>query len=466
MRISGRVMAFKGSSVGRIVLNVGANGYAQVVLLASNFVAVPIYILNWGMATYGSWLSLTAAIMTLFAMADAGIGPVSGNALVGAVAEGDESKALSVLQTFWLTSTLAGFALIVIGALILPFIPLAHMLMLDPEHARSVTAAAIALLVVVALSFQIGIAQAAMRAIGSYALGSAVQSSMSLVELAAICTALFLKGDFLAVTVAMGISRAICLVILIALRRQTFPSLHYGVRHARIGTLKILMGHAGWFMVFPICNAMVMYATVPILNIIAGPIFVASFAIARTLARTIQQAIGVFSAATWPEITVQFIKKNTVALRTLFIVGGQFAIIASVSAGFAIFAISPWLFRIWLQGRHAPPMLLVALLLIESSLAASKSFSDTILMATNHHIAYAKVYLAAHVASLVASVVFGHVFGWIGFESPLIFLMMTLLIASNVLAGQVVGLTIADAGALLDVRPIRAYAARFWTRLR
>ena len=226
------------------------------------------------------------------------------------------------------------------------------------------------------------------------------------------------------------------------------------------------MGHAGWFMVFPICNAMVMYATVPILNIIAGPIFVASFAIARTLARTIQQAIGVFSAATWPEITVQYIKKNTVALRTLFIVGGQFAIVASVSAGFAIFAISPWLFRIWLQGRHAPPMLLVALLLIESSLAASKSFSDTILMATNHHIAYAKVYLAAHVASLVASVVFGHVFGWIGFESPLIFLMMTLLIASNVLAGQVVGLTIADAGALLDVRPIRAYAARFWTRLR
>ncbi|TCP87586.1 O-antigen/teichoic acid export membrane protein [Sphingomonas sp. PP-CE-1A-559] len=460
-------MAFNGSSVRRIVLNVGANGYAQVVLLVSNFVAVPFYILNWGMATYGSWLSLTATIMTLFAMADAGIGPVSGNALVGAVAEGDDRKALRVLQTFWLTSTLAGIILVAAGALVLPFVPLARMLSLSGEHAQSVTVAAVALLAVVALSFQIGIAQAAMRAIGGYASGSAVQSSMSLVELAAICTTLSLGGGFLGVTAAMGICRLVCLVILIILRRRASADFSYGFRHAHLGTLRALMGDAGWFMVFPICNAAAMYATVPILNLIAGPVFVASFAIARTLARTLQQAVGVFSGATWPEITVQYIKKNMAALRTLFVAGGQFAVTVSVFAGVALFSISSWLFEIWLQGRHAPPPLLVGLLIIESALAASKSFSDTILMATNHHLTYAKVYLAAHVGFIGLGLFAGRSLGWVGFEIPLILLMATLLVTSSILAGRVVGLTYPAARhALFDIKPMLAYVTRLRDRVR
>lgn len=459
-------MAFTGSSVRRILLNVGANGYAQLVLLVSNFVAVPFYILNWGVATYGSWLSLTATVMTLFAMADAGIGPVSGNALVGAVAEGDDAKALRILQTFWLTSTLAGLALIILGTLVLPLVPLAQWLALNGEHARTVTVAAIALLVVVGLSFQIGIAQAAMRAIGGYASGSVVQSSMSLVELAAICATLSLGGGFLAVAAAMGGCRLICLAILVILRRRGATNFSYGSRHAHLGTLRQLMGAAGWFMVFPICNAAAMYATVPILNLIAGPTFVASFAIGRTLARTIQQAVGVFSAATWPEITIQYVKKNLGALRMLLVTGSQFALSVSMLSGIALIFVSPWLFEIWLRGRHAPPMLLVALLIVESVFAASKSFSDTILMATNNHLVYAKIYLAAHVICIGLSLLAGYVFGWVGFEVPLILLMAILLISSIALARHVVHLTYADAKrAMCDIKPIMAYVARFRERL-
>lgn len=460
------MMAFNGSSVRRIALNVGANGYAQAVLLVSNFVAVPFYIVNWGMATYGSWLSLTATIMTLFALADAGIGPVSGNALVGAVAEEDHSKALRILQTFWLTSTAAGIMLIAIGAAVLPLMPLAHMLSLHDDYARTVTAAAVALLTVVALSFQIGIAQAAMRAIGGYALGSVIQSSMSLVELAVICTILSLGGRFLDVTAGMGICRLICLAILMLLRRRMSRDFGYGIRHAHLGTLRALMADAGWFMVFPICNAAAMYATVPILNLIAGPVFVASFAIARTLARTLQQAIGVFSGATWPEITVQYIKKNMAPLRMLFIAGGQFAVTVSVLAGITLFGISSWLFAIWLQGRPAPPPLLVGLLIAESALAASKSFSDTILMATNHHLTYAKVYLAAHVGFIGLGFIVGRSLGWVGFEVPLILLMTTLLVTSTILAARVVGFTYPTARhALFDVTPMLTYVARLRSRL-
>ena len=86
------------SIAGRLASGAGAYGYAQAVSIGTQLVSLPLFLHYWDMATYGTWLALTALPFYL-SLADAGISTASSNQMIGLITQGQKARAAEVFQS-------------------------------------------------------------------------------------------------------------------------------------------------------------------------------------------------------------------------------------------------------------------------------------------------------------------------------------------------------------------------------
>src|SRR5262249_10081754 len=104
----------------RIIANLGANGFAQLVNIITQLVAVPLFLYAWSKEHYGEWL-LLSALPTYLSLAEAGFVSVSANKAAMLASAGKPEEVRRVLQTAW------GFLLIMSGFLALLAAPAAFL---------------------------------------------------------------------------------------------------------------------------------------------------------------------------------------------------------------------------------------------------------------------------------------------------------------------------------------------------
>src|SRR3990167_9295719 len=108
----------------RIVAALGANAFGQATNIVIQLASLPLFLHQWNMSTYGTWLMLSA-MPAYLSMADVGMVSTAGNRMTMAMGNGQVAQANAVFQSALVFMLLAcsGFAVLSLPAVMWAPVP-------------------------------------------------------------------------------------------------------------------------------------------------------------------------------------------------------------------------------------------------------------------------------------------------------------------------------------------------------
>jgi len=393
----------------RLLAGFGANMYARVVATIVQIVSVPIYLTHWGTTQYGEWLLLNA-IPSYFLMSNLGFGASAGNEMTMLVAAGDIEEAISVFQSVWvfITSISALCAVGVIASI--SFLPLDRWLQLKALTVTQGRTIILLLSLSVLFGLQEGLFQQAFRCVGKYALGTAFRGTIMMASFLAVMVVLMLGQPPEVAAAAMMLVNwggTICLWFL--LRRQ-IPWIRFGMKYARIQTIRRLASPSFSFMLFPLNDALSLQGTLILIGHAMGPIGVVTFSTARTISRSANQVMQLINNAVWPEMSAAFGRHDLNFARNLHRRSCQLAIFGCLLTILGASILGNRVWRIWTVGKIVTDPWLLSLLLLQMLVGAFWFTSSVVPTATNKHQFFSRLNVATTVLSLALS--------WLSLQIP------------------------------------------------
>lgn len=380
----------------KLLRNLGANAYGQLITVAIQLVSVPLYLHYWGVALYGEWLILSA-IPAYLALSDIGFASVAANDMTMRVANGDKQGAVEVYQSIWLF--ISGVSVLVAAALTLVIYAVSVNARFSISHISETQTQQIlvVLTLYVLVGLQGGVINAAFRAAGRYAYGTAMGNTVRLAEWASSMLALVLGGGVLTIALVTLATRALGLLLLWLALRQQEQWLYLGARSASLQQVRNLFKPAVAFMAFPLGLALSLQGMVLIIGMTLGSAAVVIFSAYRTLTRLLVQVITMLNHALWPEISVAYGAKQMELVKQLHRKGSSITFWVALVAVTILFFIGEWFIGIWIRHAFEQNHILLSLLLATTFLNVLWQTSWIVLMATNQHqrITLAFIFFAA-----------------------------------------------------------------------
>jgi O-antigen/teichoic acid export membrane protein len=301
---------------------------------------------------------------------------------------------LSLFQSSWLFITLMSIA--VVGGLGAALVLFGLGWLFDVSAAAEGDARTVLLLLLAAglVNFQTSFGASALRATGRMAEATFAFNVASLAESSAIAGALLFRAGPVTVALISLAGRFCAFTINRLLLGHYAPALRYGVAQARWDEIRRLFVPSVTYLFFPAGNAAILQGIVIVLGHTLGPASVAVFSTTRTAANVMVQLTGLFSWASWPEISRQFGLQRRDLVAAYLTHGMQISAIVAAVLGLILIAAAPIIFSVWTAGRVAPDRMLVALLTVASAMRSLHLFPTSILLATNQHVRYGFCYLA------------------------------------------------------------------------
>lgn len=388
----------------RIVAALGANAFGQAVTIGIQLASLPLFLHHWDVATYGTWLMLSA-LPAYLSMADVGMVAAAGNRMTMAMGQGQATQANTVFQSalVFMLLTCTGVAL-----LSLPTVMLAPIPGLDSSDERLALAALVG---GVLLALFGGLAEAIFKATGRYALGTTLGTLIRLLEWAGWMVGLWVWGSFTAVAVGGLCARLLGVVATGLISRQDSAGLRWGTQHAHWGEVRSMLKPALSFMLFPLANAISFQGITLLVGQQFGPAVVALFNTYRTIARVAVQVTATFGHALWAEFSRLFGLGGGPATKPLYQRSLVLGLALSVGLSLVLCLIGPDLLRLWTHGAIGYQAGLMWALLAYAAICGSWHVPRVLLMATNQHIALAQWSLLAAALAFALSHGLGGVWG-------------------------------------------------------
>lgn len=377
----------------RIAAAMGANSFGMATAIGIQLASLPLFLLHWDTATYGTWLMLSS-LPAYLAMADVGMVTAAGNKMTMAIGRGDTTEANRVFQS---AQVFMAMVCLPLAAVVLPVVlwaPLPGLTTTDQRLALTALAAG------VLVSLFGGLAEAVFRSTERYATGTMIGTLVRLFEWLGSMAALALVGSFSAVALGGLVCRVTGTLAAILLSRRHSRGLHWGVAAARSAEIRAMAAPALSFMAFPLANAMSFQGMTLLVGALFGPVAVALFNTYRTIARVAVQVTGLFSHALWPEFSRLFGQGTAAPLRNLFRRAALLGAAQSVLLSVVLYFLSPWLLQVWSRGTIAFVPSVMALMLLYAAVAGLLHIPRVMLMATNQHVALAQWSVAAAALSV------------------------------------------------------------------
>ena len=276
----------------RLIHNWGTAAVAPVVSVLVQVGSVPLLLHAWGAARYGDWL-LLSAIPSYLTLSDLGFGAASGSDMSMRVGANDRRGALQTFQSSWVLVTAVSVAALLLACLSVWWVPWQRWLKLSSVSSPQAAAILLVLAAYVVVAQQNGVTESGYRCDGHFAAGSFWNTILRLAEAAATTTVAVLGGGLLAVAFTCLSVRCLGTIGYALLLRHKTPWIRYGIRHARVETIKQLAAPAFGFMAFPVGYALSLQGVAIVIGVLLGPVAVVAFSTLRTLSRLSVQLIGV-----------------------------------------------------------------------------------------------------------------------------------------------------------------------------
>src|SRR5260370_4059120 len=273
-----------GTVRGRLIRGFGATALGRVVTAIIQVGTVPVLLHAWGAGKYGDWL-LLSAVPGYLALSDMGFGTASGSDMTMRVAAGDREGALRTFQSSWALLTSVSIVMMLLASATVWWIPWQRWVRLSSVSSLQAVTIMLILGAYVIVGQQNNVAESGYRCDGNFATGIRWLTILRLVEAVLATIVALLGGSLLSVALTYLAARSLGSLGYGLLLRHKSPWLHFGIRHARLQTVKQMAAPALGFMAMPIGEALSLQGFTVVIVALLGPIAVVAFSTLRTLSR-------------------------------------------------------------------------------------------------------------------------------------------------------------------------------------
>lgn len=394
----------------RLVKNVAAHGFAQILTIVTTLVSVPLFLGKWGPVRYGDWILLTA-LPGYLTITDLGFGPTAGNEMTMLAGAGRQEQVQRVYRSVWILILALSAAVLAISWTLALALPFDRWLGLKVIGHREAVLTMLFLIGQIVLAQQGAVISAAYRCGGFYATGLWANDSLKFLEfLALVAIVAGGGGPALLTGTVLGL-RVVNYLIQYVYVRRLVPWLSLGFRGASLETVRPLVGPALAYTALPLAQATTLQGSVIVAGRLAGPTGAVIFNTTRTMSRFVFQAVSVITNSTWPEFSRAIGAGDLDVARRLHRRACQVGLwLAIVGCGVTA-VVGPRFFSHWSMGKapFRPDVLLPMLVVVIVNSLWTVSY--VVPLSVNRHQRLTYTYLGATVLGLVASAVLGKLFG-------------------------------------------------------
>lgn len=386
----------------KLLRNLGANAYGQLLTVVIQLASVPLFLHYWGVALYGEWLILSA-IPAYLSLSDVGFASVAANDMTMRVARGDQRGALEVFQSIWVficgMSLLLGF---ILGYLIFAF-SINDLFSISNISVTQAQQVLLVLMFYVLVGLQGSVLSAGFRSVGLYAYGTVINHNIRLSEWILSIAALAMGASVLVVAMVMLIVRLLGLFILGVIFYKQVPWLTLGVHSASMRKIRELFKPAIAFMSFPLGLALGLQGMVLIIGALLGSAAVVIFSAYRTLTRLLVQVITMLNQSVWPEMSAAYGAGEMDLVTKLHRKVSAVTFWIALAAVTVLGLLGDWIIGLWTHHAFQSHHVLLELLLATTFLNVLWQTSWVVLMATNRHQQISIIFIASAAAGLLSS---------------------------------------------------------------
>ncbi len=396
--------------------NIAKNGGALIggpgVNLINQLLLPPLFLHNYGVASFGDWLTLTATV-TYLASLNFGLQTFTNNQVAIHYNRGEREEAY-ILQATTLVLILG----IVISAAALIsvvfFVPINVWLRIGTS--RSIVSATIYLLgLQVLIRMPFGFFVGMFLGVGEAHRGLYWNVALGVLGTLGTAAMVFAHVSFIWIAAQQLLTVAFLWILVMIDVRLRAPDLFPQFRYARPRHFKQILKPSGYFGLLFTSNFLVFQLPVVLMQRILGPTSVVVFSLSRTIYSMSRQGLIVMSWAIGPEITELYGKHDWKRLFRLYELSERviFALVPVFSIGTLL--VTPILMTIWL---HKPglydPYVCISMALI-SAVMGIKEHKYQFQTSSNEHTSLAKLMLWSYVVMIGLAIPGIRYFGMLGF---------------------------------------------------
>jgi O-antigen/teichoic acid export membrane protein len=401
-------------SLGRISKLFAAQNASQVVSLLTQLLLPPIFLHSYGVALYGEWLALSAAIGYLSTV-NYGIQTYSNMQMTIHYNRGEVEKCLQVQSAglFVMFSLIGVLAAILFGVFLLPLDRWLHLTM--PLRGAQWLLYLLSLQLLVSMVF--GFLSGNYMVIGQAHRGTNFNNASQLVVTLATAVVAVLRCQLVWIA-AMQLAISVAMVLYVfgdfsRLAPDLRPTLRYWRGVPLLSVLKPSVHYAFLYS----SNILGYQLPVIVIQRILGPVAVVTFSVTRTIYSMARRMPPLITNSIGPEVTMTFGQQNWKRLHQLYDVSERlvFSLIPPITFGAMLF--TPFLLASWLHRESLYNPLVSFLFGITIAIQSVKEHKYQFQFSTNQvrELSYATP--LAYGAMLLLSIPAMH---WIGLPGMLI----------------------------------------------
>lgn len=353
----------------------GATLMSRGVRIVEQVALIPVFLIAWGVASYGEWLTLTA-VAALASVSNFGLGSAAGNEVVMRLGADDREGAQKICTTALIILSgllLVVAALVAVTLMIVDVRTAAHL-----THFTRFQASVVLMLVTlnVMIGFMTGPLNSTLGAMVGVGAPNMIGAVSKLAEITVTTLALLLKADYLVVAwIMVGFGTLTVVANVIAIKRTSPWFRFHADLFDRSMVGLVLKPAASIFVLYVAVNAIGVQVPRMVLFSLLGPAAVVVFTVSMTYARTVRSFAAVVMLSTGVELGRAFGSKDTEKYYAMVARACQSAFWVAVVLALGALTVSPLVIEKWTAGRVHPDYGVLICLLMGAVMA---SFSDVL----------------------------------------------------------------------------------------
>lgn len=381
--------------------NAGAGVWARISIVTFRLVQVPLLLSYLGVANYGRWLVLYSLPSWLI-LANFGFGNVASNEMSMAVASGNIEKAKSLFSTtFALMTAIAAIGL-GISFIVVPLISWENFLTVGAEKHRELSNTVILLTITIFASFPGELFGGRFVAAKKAHTSIIISGFRPWIELLIMFITLKTSTRYDVLALSMLGSMVINFLVMQWLSFKALPDLTFSLSKINRSGFKDLFRKGIAYQAFPLGNALLFQGSLFVVQVILGPVAVAIFGTARTLVRTVNQAMDLINQTVAPELTYLFGVGNKIQASKLHRTAVSISLLTANVGVIFLIILGPILYKFWVGKSIILSLHLLLLFLFPIPFNALWVTSSVVHMACNQHEGLAKRYFVASILSILS----------------------------------------------------------------
>ena len=337
----------KGNLTKRILSNGLAQITIKVVRILDQLLLVPFFLLYWGAAYYGEWMTLSI-IPTILSFSDLGVGSAAGNTFVLAYVAGEHQLAANIRKSGLIIISSTIFIGIILTFTVLFVLKERGLLERTIIPENEVVIAVSLLMIAKLLTFYNHLIEGYFRCARKAALAAFMYSGFSMVNILVGLFTLYLGCNVVGFAFGQFIVSILYTFLYFIIGNRMVDLKEYN-GCIILSDIKNILTKGLAYMMNPIWQSLYFQGGTLVVRVVLGPESVAIFNTMRTACRSMCQLFNVINGSVLPEMQYEYGKGNILIVHRLFRLSILVSILIGIIGSIFLFFFGLDIYNLWTQ---------------------------------------------------------------------------------------------------------------------